>query len=894
MSHATRKNRGTRSAAGRALRLAALAALVLLAPAAARAATYTVTKTSMGGSSTGRLDTAINSANSNPGPDTIAFNIPTSDAGYDAARGVWRITLTSALPSITGDVTIDGTTQTAARGNTNTASLGSNVSTGTDAVPLALVPGPEIELYGTTSINGLTVFAGSLTLKSLAFLRFISAVEIQAGAADGSSITGCVFGTRANALAQPGADAITFGVNSQRSVTVSQSLFAYTSSSGLSAGGFLTATSNEFFSCYRGLAFAGSGGLAENNYVSGSTSVGADTSTSGATTLRNNTLSNNGTASTTSNQGVTISGGTAHVVERNVIRNSYGAGVVVYPTAKARITRNSIWNNGAVGIDLLKAGETAGLNSPYYTTNDPGDADAGGNDAYNFPVLTSAAISGGNLTVSGYARAGAVIELFVAFSDPSGFGEGWQYAATLTEGSGADADGTTGSYSGTVNGLNQGSDTANKFSFTIATPSGVSANTVLTATATSGSLTSEFGGNVTVTQSFTIGGAITTSTNAAVAGVTVTLSGGQSATATTDASGNYSFAGLTAGLNYTVTPTKASHTFTPSTLTYNALSANQTAANFTGTPTTLVIFITVYEPGVDPNDPGVETKVPLAGVTLTLTGAQSATGTTDADGSYTFTGIQPGGSYTVTPSKYGYVFDPTDLTIDGIATNESRDFTGTPPPAYTISGTAYSGGGPIVAPLAGVTITLYDSLTRTTTTDESGNYSFPGLPAGNYTVTASKPGYTFEPPEHTTPILTSDLILDFTGSAAPAPNVTLQSSASPGDSVRPGDDFTITTTFSNTGGRGAANLTIIEPLPPQCYFKVGSAYASPGSSGLTAAVLYSDDGGQTWDYTPASGAGGAPPGYDGAVTRVKFVFAGTLGTAPPDNTGAVSITAAVR
>ena len=70
---------------------------------------------------------------------------------------------------------------------------------------------------------------------------------------------------------------------------------------------------------------------------------------------------------------------------------------------------------------------------------------------------------------------------------PSGFGEGKTYLTTLTEGSGADLDDTTGSYGpGPINNLLQGSDTTNRFRFEIPLPGGVSQGTLLTATATLG------------------------------------------------------------------------------------------------------------------------------------------------------------------------------------------------------------------------------------------------------------------------------------------------------------------------------------------------------------------------------------------------------------------------
>ncbi len=47
-----------------------------------------------------------------------------------------------------------------------------------------------------------------------------------------------------------------------------------------------------------------------------------------------------------------------------------------------------------------------------------------------------------------------------------------------------------------------------------------------------------------------------------------------------------------------------------------------------------------------------------SGVTIALSGASTGTATTDASGNYSFTGLA-NGSYTVTPSKTGFTFNPT-------------------------------------------------------------------------------------------------------------------------------------------------------------------------------------------------------------------------------------------
>ncbi|MEZ5537269.1 MAG: right-handed parallel beta-helix repeat-containing protein [Thiolinea sp.] len=60
----------------------------------------------------GSLRDAIECANSNPGPDTITFNMPTTEAGYNAGTGVWTLTPATLLPSLTDTgTTVDATTQ---------------------------------------------------------------------------------------------------------------------------------------------------------------------------------------------------------------------------------------------------------------------------------------------------------------------------------------------------------------------------------------------------------------------------------------------------------------------------------------------------------------------------------------------------------------------------------------------------------------------------------------------------------------------------------------------------------------------------------------------------------------------------------------------------------------
>lgn len=123
-----------------------------------------VTNTSDAGP--GSLRQALIDANSNVGPDSIAFNIPTSDPGYSGLTGVWTIRPLSQLPLMTDDrTTIAGETQAL-------FSPGSNPH------------GPAVELDGSLSGPldcGLSIICSWTWVRSLAINRFSEMGIIIAG-----------------------------------------------------------------------------------------------------------------------------------------------------------------------------------------------------------------------------------------------------------------------------------------------------------------------------------------------------------------------------------------------------------------------------------------------------------------------------------------------------------------------------------------------------------------------------------------------------------------------------------------------------------------------------------------------------------------------------------------
>ena len=241
------------------------------------------------------------------------------------------------------------------------------------------------------------------------------------------------------------------------------------------------------------------------------------------------------------------------------------------------------------------------------------------------------------------------------------------------------------------------------------------------------------------------------------------------ATTTTDADGNYSFTRLAAG-DYTVKVTKAgaiadltqtedpdaTKDSTSGTVTLNAGNPVQENINF-GYVKKHSISGTVYlDQNRDKTKDGGD--IAQSGVTVKLvdpSGNVVATTTTDADGNYSFTGLNDG-TYTVQVDKTGPLAS-TEQTEDPSGNGDSRSqaitFTRSDPDVtnvnfgyaedYTVSGTVYydkdrsetlnnSEPG-----FDGITVKLLGedgSVVATTTTQADGTYSFAKLPAGKYTV----------------------------------------------------------------------------------------------------------------------------------------------------------------
>ncbi len=309
---------------------------------------------------------------------------------------------------------------------------------------------------------------------------------------------------------------------------------------------------------------------------------------------------------------------------------------------------------------------------------------------------------------------------------------------------------------------------------------------------------------------------------------------------------------------------------------------------------------------IDQNNNGVQNgpDAPLAGVTIELRDAGNAviaTTVTDASGNYTFTGLPPGtysvqqptqppgtsngqtipgavpnggtpGTATtplVAPSRISNIVLPPNTASTG---NNFAEL----PNGRTISGTVFLDydnngllGGTPDHGIAGQTINLSgtdengNAVTRTTTTDADGNYSFTGLPPGTYTVSqpnqpaGTTNGITSAGPALGTasnPTATSSQIINIvlTGATqvAPANNFAEQPQASPDLAISKTHTPASFAAASSTGyytitvrnigvAATAGTITVVDTLPAGMTLSgpaTGPGWACAGVAGAATAT----------------------------------------------------------
>jgi hypothetical protein len=326
----------------------------------------------------GSLRECINYANANPGT-TISFDIPDTSPGYVTSGGDswWRITPDSALPVITASGTvIDGSTQTANRGNTNSL-------------------GPEIEIDGTSAGNnqdGLIFTGGTGTVLNLVINRFDSdGINFNSG--NSNVVQGCYIGldpTGTSVLAN-GGDGILIGAGS-----------GINTLGGPGAGNVISGNGGS------GIDIGSGGNLILGNLIG--------TGPGGTGSLGNTghgILLSSAAGNTVGGQGA----GEGNIVAFNGLDGVFitGGGAV-----QNLISGNSLFSNGGLGIDLAPNGVGVGPSA---------------NSGKTAPVFSSVSGTGSNPVLTVSTDPGDRIEFYrvgntaspAVIPDATGSGEGYLY-----------------------------------------------------------------------------------------------------------------------------------------------------------------------------------------------------------------------------------------------------------------------------------------------------------------------------------------------------------------------------------------------------------------------------------------------------------------------------------
>jgi len=136
--------------------------------------------------------------------------------------------------------------------------------------------------------------------------------------------------------------------------------------------------------------------------------------------------------------GIWITAPDSIIGPRNIIANNpIGIKIEGEANDKNSISRNSIYANTGLGIDLAPIGQV--------NANDPDDMDSGPNQQLNFPVLLSATTT----QVTGTTCANCTVEIFIADSGAGAYGEGKTFIGSVKA---TDSGAFTAAISGTVPG----------------------------------------------------------------------------------------------------------------------------------------------------------------------------------------------------------------------------------------------------------------------------------------------------------------------------------------------------------------------------------------------------------------------------------------------------------
>ncbi|MCO5195876.1 MAG: CSLREA domain-containing protein, partial [Anaerolineae bacterium] len=397
------------------------------------------------------LREAIEAANASSGLDLIAFNIP--------GEGPHTIRPITPLPPITDSVIIDGYTQPGAIQNTNP------VGQGIEATLMVELNGSELELASV----GLDTISNDVEIRGLVINSFGTGIgRTLAGAYQDLVIAGNYIGTNTTGDADLGnqyygillqggkatiggtvpADRNLISGNSTGIAIVGESdheedVKIWGNLIGTDVTG-VNAISNDigiwlgYF--VENVHVGGHNFLGQSNLISGNSTCAILFARASSSLVANNYIGTDVTGNNSLPNGCGIRIEVLdeetfyNEISHNRIANNLGSGIEIEgdddPARNGhnRITKNVIYNNSDLGIELYNA--STGRDG--VTPNDPLDVDEGANDLQNYPELFSAVLTDNAVQIRGVLSSQPNdvfrIEFFANRScDPSGHGEGEEY-----------------------------------------------------------------------------------------------------------------------------------------------------------------------------------------------------------------------------------------------------------------------------------------------------------------------------------------------------------------------------------------------------------------------------------------------------------------------------------
>ncbi len=392
--------------------------------------------------------------------------------------GVAVINIATEFPQITdANTSVDGTTQTTNIGDNNSGQFGTGGTVGVDQIPLDKVNKPEVELSdgGLGLGKAFEILADDITVRGMSIWGFGKDTSIGPDHIIVGNYTGVnpartlieqnIIGTKAtdfSVTGSPGRGSNTGDLNTGNGIgllastgaKIQNNLIGFNGGSGIIAYGNgsastslntnLTISGNEIrgngtWENRDGIALENgtNNSQAINNLIIDTAANGVSIYNNGANSqllVENNTVQGSGRINTKELAGVyandTAVVNTKNIISKNIITLNAGAGVFGMPNINGmKVTQNSIFSNGGLGIDL-RGGDVGGTQLMFANTVTPNDGVKGGSGFANlgidYPIITSSVLSAGTLTVKGYigsVAAGSAtfnavnLEFFIAADD---------------------------------------------------------------------------------------------------------------------------------------------------------------------------------------------------------------------------------------------------------------------------------------------------------------------------------------------------------------------------------------------------------------------------------------------------------------------------------------------